>query len=109
MKKLNLAIKNGAQLNAQEILNGRFYHDKKGWTKLDLKEDKNLALEMIIKVIGGRKKDIIKSRLKWSNPQHWGLERIVFVNYHGKIRAQYYAGQDHPYELNQLRKYLYSI
>ena len=105
---LKTAIKNTTQLTAEQVINGRFYHSKKGWVSLTL-TDKETALQMIADCLGGRKRAKIESVLNWGKPQHWGLRRIFFKIYEDKIYCSYCAGQDYPGELNQIRKYLYNL
>jgi hypothetical protein len=112
MRKIETLVRNTTQLNLQEILNNKFYHNKYGWIKTGMSQkERERAINMAVDVIGGRRKESIRGKLTYASPNHWALRRIFFNIgiYDGKLRCTYCAGQDYPYELNQLRKYLYSL
>jgi hypothetical protein len=96
----------GHQLTAQEIVNGRSYING-NWQNFELANDgKANIMDLITETLGGHKKtkESIFNSLMWARPQHWGLSRVFFRNYDGKILCSYCAGQDHTWELNQIRK-----
>lgn len=104
-------VKTTIQLTAQEILNGRYHHNKRGWVKTNLREKEfEKAVEMIAFALGGRKQNQLRAVLsRVSPPQHWGLSRILFVTRSGKLIAEYCAGQDFSWETNEIRKALYKL
>ena len=102
---------NHGQLNAQDLLNGRIDIKFKGWVSVQLTpEFREELANLIAIVLGGHyatKQRVIRS-LTYGNPQHWGLERI-FVEYSKTLKCHYLtycAGQDYPYECNEIRTYL---
>lgn len=112
MKELKKIIENSVyeKISFQDILNQQFCHKKKGWVKMeDIGEERKTALNMAASIIGGRKQQQIKNSLMWKNPQHWGLKRIFFDIRKGKVTCVFCTAQCETHELNQLRKYLYSI
>lgn len=106
--KIETFVKKANQLTLQNIINGQYYDNKKGWIKVPKSIDTDHLIEMAVGVIGGNKKGRIRMMLKHYLPQHWAIDRVHFdLGRSGKIYCSYCAGQDYPYELNQLRKYLY--
>ena len=94
------------QLTLQAVLNGKMYHNNKGWVNVSLHTRDKVIKDVIKNIIGGNKQD----RLLWilrDAPQHWALARILYST--KRKNFSYCAGQDYPRELNQLRKYLYSL
>lgn len=104
-------INSTSQLSLGEILRKRYNHNTKGWIDMKISDE---ALEMAIRdavvIIEGRKRHVVKSKLTNYNVNHWALDRIMFIaRKEGGYRVQYFAGQDYPYELQQLRTYLYKL
>lgn len=94
------------QLTAQEVLDGRFCHIKHGWINCKLELDAmEVFFQDMLAIIGGKKRNVVSTAIRYRRPNHWTLKRIIWSNGHW----QYYAGQDYTSELNQLRKYLYNL
>lgn len=99
----------GGQITAQNIINERAYINGE-YQDIQINEElKKLVCRQISQLLGGR----IKTRtnvyytLLNGRPQHWGLERIHLENYHDTEASLHYcAGQDYPYEIAEIRKYL---
>ena len=101
-----LAKTRGNYITLSDIIYGRFFHIKKGYTDLKISGlDLNDALHInnLLDVIGGRKNYSILLRRLISGGKSCGiLERLV---YNGN-RWAYIAGQDYTAELNTIRKIL---
>ena len=104
----------GHQLTAREIINGRT-HINGQWQTVKFSNDfYNEVIPLIAGALGGRAstQKTIEATLRFSRPQHWGLDRIFFREYKDdktgadKIYCSYCAGQDGQYETKQIRKFL---
>lgn len=98
------------QVTAQELLNGRS-HVYGQWQDIELTDEfRDKICEEVSQLYGGRyeTRRTICNILKYGRVQHWGLSRTVITNYHNNPRWYYIAGQDHPYELKQIRKQILS-
>jgi len=98
------------QHSAQELINERVYLINEGWSSIayssELKEE---IINLIVETLGGRNstKSAIRNVLRYSKPQHWGLSRILLVQYENSPpRLSYCAGQDYVSETNTIRRYL---
>lgn len=93
------------QLTAQEVINGRtFLLD--GWQNISLSHDVLVELaDGVSKSLGGfnRTKELVRNTIIYGRPQHWGLSRIFFREYEGKVIILYCAGQDYVWETKQIR------
>jgi hypothetical protein len=107
LKELFEASK-GHQLTAQEIVNGRSYING-NWQDFEMtSEARDEAARVISETLGGWKatQQAVYNSLRWGRPQHWGLSRVFFREYEGKILCSYCAGQDYPSELRAIRNAL---
>lgn len=95
----------GHQLTAQEIVNERTYISG-NWENISLSDElREEICKTISETLGGQYKTRVKifRSLYYGRPQHWGLRRVFFREYNGKILCSYCAGQDYPAELQQIR------
>jgi hypothetical protein len=95
------------QVTGQELLNGRTWTKKHGWSKVTLKpEFREQVINDIVNLFGGinRTKNNIRRNLTHERRQHWGLDRVLLVKY-GKnpARLTYCVGQDQNWENNVIR------
>ena len=108
-KQIN-RICGGRQINAQSVLNGRIKTVSKGWESVKLSEDfKELLTNDIANSLGGRyktKQSICRNLKSDLTPQHWGLSRLMLEGGKSEFYWSYCAGQDYPYELQQIRNSL---
>jgi hypothetical protein len=100
----------GQQVTAQQLINRRIYINGCGWSDIELTNELNEQIaEQIAESLGGRSatKQSIKNVLRYSKPQHWGLNRML-LNKYGNNNAyfSYCAGQDYSAETNAIRKAL---
>ena len=96
----------GHQLTAQEIVNERTYLKGEGWANISLSDElRREILTLVSETLGGQHKtrQRIFSNMYYGRPQHWGLSRVFFRVYNGKVMCSYCAGQDYPSELNTIR------
>ena len=100
----------GRQLTANKILNGRAYGPN-GWEDLKIASElRNRICLELCDVIGGRKKDLVHTRLYYAHVYHWALDRLILnKRLDNTFYWSYCAGQDYPRELGELRRYLYSL
>ena len=78
-----LTLGKGHQLTAQEIINGRTYING-NWETVSFADDfLDQILPLIAECLGGQNKTkrMVLNSLKWSRPQHWGLQRVFFREY----------------------------
>ena len=125
MKQLNsykhiLKVCGSHQVTAQELLNGRGYTKKNGWTDVKLKpEFRAQLIEDLLDCMGGQEKTKRACRftLERETPQHWWLGRAVVYEYKyrnpkdkrktiHRIGITYIAGQDQTWENREIRKHL---
>lgn len=97
----------GHQVTAQEVINGRTMIAGEGWQAVAFTPDfKDQFCKDISESLGGFKvtQQRIYSVLKYSRPQHWGLQRFLLAKYdESPAYFSYCAGQDMPYELKMIR------
>lgn len=100
----------GAWVTLQNVKSGRMRTNAEIWHDWYY----NLTdsdIQQITDVLGGRQRtrDIIGRRLRSlsSMPSKWFLDRIHFCKHSNKWR--YCAGQDHPGELAEIRRYFLSL
>ena len=108
---LNEVLSNaGTQVTAQQLINRRIYINNEGWQDIELTEEFNNHLaDQIAETLGGHRatKESIKLNLMYARPQHWGLNRVLLVQYgESAPRFTYCAGQDYTAETNTIRKAL---
>jgi len=90
----------------QQVINCRFYHVKKGYSNLKLR---NFSVVDIANILGGRKQNEILRGLNnciVNKIQFWAFDRIVIDK---KGNWHYIAGQDYISELRDIRKFLYNL
>lgn len=95
------------QVTVQELINKRTRLTKNGWQQIKLgAELLNELPGIVAEILGGHgvTQNRIADKVRYSRPQHWGLDRILLSQY-GKrpARFSYCAGQDMPWELNCIR------
>ena len=91
------------QVNIQDLLNGRMYIKGKGWSDIQLSSElKQDICGKVAKLLGGINvtKNKVFHNLMTERKQHWGLSRMFIET---PERITYCAGQDYPYEMNQIR------
>lgn len=88
-------------INLSNIISERFYHTKKGWTKLLIDDFK---IDELVSVIGGRGNDY-KRLIEYMIDHKITYGIFERLNFNGK-RWSYIAGQDYTAELNLIRKLL---
>lgn len=98
------------QITAQQLINKRIYLKSQGWTSIELSDElmENI-ISQIVETLGGRNstKSSIKNVLRYSKPQHWGLNRILLEQYDNSEPCfKYCAGQDYTWETNTIRRFL---
>lgn len=94
------------QISAQNLINGRMHTKDEGWTDFEITSElREKFADEVSELYGGRikTKSAVYSSLRYGRPQHWGLGRTFLENYGNNPRFRYCAGQDYPYELNQIR------
>lgn len=94
------------QVSAQQLINGRMHTKAEGWTNIEISSElREKIADELSELYGGRSKtkSRVYSSLRYGTPQHWGLGRTFLENYGNNPRFSYCAGQDYPYELNQIR------
>lgn len=95
------------EVNIQSLLNGRMCFKDRGWDDIKLSPElREQTCKQVSELLGGtyKTKEIVYNLLMHSKPQHWGLERILVVDYGRGAYLEYCAGQEQSYELNAIRK-----
>jgi hypothetical protein len=108
---LNDAVKGEYdQVKAQSVLNGLLKINGE-WKKIELTDElRETVICQLSELYGGNPetKQKIYNRLKYSRPQHWGLERTVLSKYNGDKTAyfEYVSGQWCGVEKKEIRNFL---
>lgn len=100
----------GHQTSIYNVLNNKAYTTGNGWSEVMFsKEVKDMLLALTVKVIGGNKPMSVRRFLANGTYRHYTLERMFIECYDNIISVSYCAGQDHTYELNDLRRFIYKV
>lgn len=95
------------QFNAEYLTTERAPIIGKGYEEIEIEENfYNNSIDEIVSLIGGHAKTMqkIRFRLRQGPLNHWSAKNFIWSQ---KRKCwTYCAGQDHPEEIRQIRKYL---
>jgi glutathionyl-hydroquinone reductase len=98
------------QTSIYNVLNNRAYVKGIGHTTVMFsKEIKDILLKLTVEVIGGNKSTSVRRFLANGQYRHYTLERMFIECYDNIISVNYCAGQDYRAEMQDLRRFIYTV